>query len=210
MSSGSTPDVRRAVEEPVLVPRPGHAPLNLPAPLDVLDQVGGLFPAGAHERLDRIIGFDQPGLPPSTTISAPGHRLDNAEFFIGEFAPLGNTITTAKLLLLDGPELNRALGDIVGRDIDTYGPGDNLMVDVLDSNPADGLTPPPWLLSIDADHAWRANGVPVSPEPPGSGERRQRHHAGLRLVRAPPLLPGTVRRLGERRQPRRRRLPRSR
>ncbi|MFN2502717.1 MAG: hypothetical protein ABR540_00490 [Acidimicrobiales bacterium] len=140
---------------------PVHPPLNLPAPLDGLDQVGGLFGAGEHGRLDAIIGFDQPGLTSQHHDVGSRRLLDQAEFLINEFAPLENTIVTAKLLLLDGPELNRALGDILGRTVNTYGPGQNLMVDSFDSNPSDAVVPPPWLRSIDSDHAWRFNGAPV-------------------------------------------------
>ena len=142
---------------------PIHPPLNLPAPLDVIDQVGGLFGPGEHERLDAIIGFDEPGLTAQHHDLSTRRLLDDAEFSIDEFDPLRNTITTAKLLLLDGPELNHVLSDLTGRDIDTYAPGQNLMVDALDSAPGDGVTPPPWLLSIDSDHAWRADGAPRFP-----------------------------------------------
>jgi len=142
---------------------PVHPPLNLPAPLDVLDQVGGLFGPGQHERLDTIIGFDNPGLTAQHHDLGSRRLLDQAELLVNEFAPLENTVVTAKLLLLDGPELNRALGDILGRTIGTYGPGQNLMVDALDSDPGDGLTPPPWLFSIDSDHAWRFDGAPRFP-----------------------------------------------
>lgn len=161
---GVSPDTfAELMKNPASFLDPVHPPLGLPAPLDVLDQEGALFPAGAHERLDAIMGFSEQGL-------ADGHhhldtrRLDDdvvAE--VSEFVPLENTITTAKLLLLDGPELNDALGDIAGRDIATYGPGENVMVDALDEDLADGTTPPPWLLSIDSDHAWRADGEPRFP-----------------------------------------------
>jgi hypothetical protein len=142
---------------------PVHPPLSLPAPLDVLDNIGGLFPAGTHERLDAIVGFDEPGLTAQHHHLDSRRLLDQAEFVVSEFAPLQNTIVTAKLLLLDGPELNRALGDILGRTVDTYGPGQNLMVDALDSDPSDGVAVPPWLRSIDSDHAWRVDGKPRFP-----------------------------------------------
>lgn len=142
---------------------PIHSPLNLPPPLDVLDQVGGLFGAGEHERLDTFVGFDEPGLTAQHHDLATRRLLDDAELVLEEFDALENTVVTAKLLLLDGPQLNQALSDIMGRDIDTYGPGQNLMVDALDSNPGDAVTPPPWLLSIDSDHAWRFNGAPRFP-----------------------------------------------
>lgn len=151
------------VENPSSYLDPVHPPLSLPPPLDVLDQVGGLFAAGEHERLDGFIGFDEPGLTAQHHDLATRRLLDDAELVLEEFDALENTVTTAKLLLLDGPQLNQALGDILGRDVDTYGPGQNLMVDALDSNPSDGVTPPPWLLSIDSDHAWRADGAPRFP-----------------------------------------------
>ena len=78
-----------------------------------------LFNLGDHERLDRIIGF--PGAGPLGGHHAGSNRLeDNAEFVAANFAPLQNTIVTSKLLLLAGGEVDRALGDILGRQIDTY------------------------------------------------------------------------------------------
>jgi hypothetical protein len=138
---------------------PIHSPLNLPPPLDVLDEVGGLFGAGDHERLDSYIGFDDPGLTAQHHDLETRRLLDDAELVLEDFDALENTVTTAKLLLLDGPELNRALGDILGRDVGTYGPGENLMVDGM-------VAGEPWLQSIDSDHAWRVNGAPRFPDRP--------------------------------------------
>jgi hypothetical protein len=142
---------------------PVHPPLNLPAPLDVLDDVGGLFAAGEHERLDALIGFDEPGLTDEHHDLATRRLDDDAELLVDELVSVENTITMAKLLLLDGPQLNQALGDILGRNIGTYTAGQNVMVDALDTDPSDGFQPPPWLLSIDSDHAWRVDGAPRFP-----------------------------------------------
>jgi hypothetical protein len=114
----------------------------------------GLFTDGEHERLDEIIGLDPPGL--NDDHHRPDRRLDDdAELLIEEFVPLENTITTAKLLLLDGDQLDAVLSNTLGRSMDTYpsDPTTNVMVDALGS--AD-----PWLFSIDSDHAWRADGLP--------------------------------------------------
>ena len=91
-----------------------------------------LFNLGDHERLDRIIGFEGAGLSGGHHTS--GNRLeDDEEFVAANFAPLQNTIVTSKLLLLAGGEVDRALGDILGRQIDTYSDEviNNVMTDSL-------------------------------------------------------------------------------
>jgi hypothetical protein len=132
-------------------------PVPLPPPLDVFNDVG-LFVDGEHERLDAIIGFDEPGLTDEHHDLGPdsNRRLDDAaQFIVEEFAPLENTITTAKLLLLDGDQLDAVLSNTLGRQMDTYPSGvtTNIMVNALDGGD-------PWLLSIDSDHAWRQDGLP--------------------------------------------------
>ena len=117
-----------------------------------------LFNLGDHERLDRILGFPSAG--PLGGHHAGSNRLeDSAEFRIADFAPLENAIVTSKMLLLAGGEVDRALGDILGRQVDTYSDEvtHNIMVDALGE--ADGAEP--WLRSIDSDHAWRKDGLPV-------------------------------------------------
>ena len=108
-------------------------PVPLPPPLDVFNNVG-LFAAGEHARLDTIIGFDEPGLTDQHHDLAGNRRLDDdAAFVISEFAPLENTITTAKLLLLDGDQLDAVLSAILGRSMNTYPSGDttNVMINAL-------------------------------------------------------------------------------
>lgn len=115
-----------------------------------------LFNFGDHERLDEMLGLPDPG--PLGEHHTSGNRLeDDVEFSLDNFAPMKNTIVTSKLLLLGGDELNRALSDILGRKIESYGTGmrNNFMVDSL------GGLPDPWLRSIDSDHAWRQDGLPV-------------------------------------------------
>jgi hypothetical protein len=118
-----------------------------------------LFAEGEHERLDAIMGLGPdhhvvsdppyPGFPFESTRLA-----DDAEWSPDTFAPLKNTITTAKLLLLSDYQLNQVLTDILGRTIQTYGDGQNIMIDALND-------PEAWLRMIDGDHAWRADGLPV-------------------------------------------------
>ena len=115
-----------------------------------------LFNLGDHERLDRIIGFE--GAGPLGGHHTSGNRLeDDEEFVAANFAPLQNTIVTSKLLLLAGGEVDRALGDILDREVDTYSDEvtHNIMIDSLGENDT------PWLRSIDSDHAWRQDGLPV-------------------------------------------------
>ena len=128
-------------------------PVPLPAPLDIFNTVG-LFADGEHERLDAIIGFDQLGQDDGH--HTPTKRLDDdAELIIAEFEPLENTITTAKLLLLDGDQLDQVLTNNLGRAMNTYPSGarTNIMIDSLGGGD-------PWLFAIDSDHAWRQDGLP--------------------------------------------------
>lgn len=125
---------------------------NLPAPLGTVTV--SLFPAGEHDRLDGILGLgpdhhdDEIGLPADC-----GRLLDSAQFTSDTFKALGNTVTLSRLVLLDGPELNQLLTDILGRTISTYGTHQNIMIE--------GLQGDSWLRSIDGDHAWREDGDPV-------------------------------------------------
>jgi hypothetical protein len=113
-----------------------------------------LFETGEHSRLDDILHLPEPhhveelGLPAEC-----GRFFDDTAFQIALFSAMQNTVTTSKLLLLDGPALNQLLTDLRGRDIATYGPNDNIMVK--------GLGSPTWLRLIDGDHAWRQDGQPV-------------------------------------------------
>lgn len=127
-------------------------PFTLPDPLGSVTIP--LFPTGSHARMDQILGLPaghhelDPGLPEGC-----GRIADGVEFVPDQFAPLKNTITMSKLLLLDGAQVNQVLGDILDRTISTYAPGQDIMVTALD-----GET---WLRLIDGDHAWRQDGAPV-------------------------------------------------
>jgi hypothetical protein len=118
------------------------------------EQTINLFRPGDHLRLDQLLGIPHdhhvpaPGLPASC-----GRLFDDTELRFASVAALRNTVTMAKLLLLDGPELNRALSDILGRSVTQYQPGHNIMVHAR--NPEEN-----WLRSIDGDHAWRRDGLP--------------------------------------------------
>jgi hypothetical protein len=167
------------------------------------------FRESDHERLDAIMGLP-PGHHVPSDFPFPGAstRLSDAAVVDPEiFAPLRNTVTLGKLLLLDGSELNRLLGDLLtdrgviasASSVQTYQDGvvvpANIIVDSLplsacppaaapDGAPAAGsyqvflplvshraytagasqqalIDCGPWLRSIDSDHAWRADGLPV-------------------------------------------------
>ncbi|HEY0989999.1 MAG TPA: hypothetical protein VGD80_23175 [Kofleriaceae bacterium] len=125
---------------------------DFPAPLGT--QTVNLFASGSHDRLDRLIGLGsdhhviEEGIPPEC-----GRLQDAAELDFDAVAATANTVTMSKLLLLDGSQLNQLLGDILHRQITTYDPGQNVMIE--------GLAPDdPWLRSIDSDHAWRQDGLP--------------------------------------------------
>jgi hypothetical protein len=133
------------------------APFTFPPPIGNVTIT--LFKPGDRARLDALMGFDlsdhevEVGLPPGC-----GRLVDDAEFDPDFFAPIKNTITMAKLLLLDGPELNHVLSDILCHPVTFYQAGQNVMIDSLPD--ADHPSPQPWLRLIDGDHAWRQDGLP--------------------------------------------------
>jgi hypothetical protein len=92
-----------------------------------------------------------------------GGLSDDACFDDGVFAPLANTITLAKLLLLDAATLDRVLGDIlvaeqVWLDPTTVRTYQTLEGDLAPANVmVEALTGRPWLRSITSDHSWRAD-----------------------------------------------------
>lgn len=135
-----------------------------------------LFTLDQHRQLDEIMGLPvdhhvggAPGLPEHCTPLKPSIKVDPEKF-----APLKNSITLAKLLLLDGDELNRALGEVLTaqgwitspRLVKTYdGAVRNVMLDPLPNPPLDPQTDLDsplayWLDLIDGDHAWRQDGLP--------------------------------------------------
>lgn len=120
-----------------------------------------LFRTGDHHRLDDLLGLTAAHhVPPEEANPLPADCMrltDSASFQSGLFRAMRNTVTTAKLLLLDGNELNRVLSTLRGgRAIDTYQVEQNVMVQQF-PNLASGVS---WLRSIDGDHAWRQDGHP--------------------------------------------------
>lgn len=157
------------------------ASITLPSPIGTITP-GGVFSPADHARLDELMGMESdhheaaPGLP--VDCSPLG---DDAKFDPEEFAALKNTVTTAKLLLLNGNELNRSLGDLLTKEgviksasaVASYedSPGGapaNVMVDGLD---ASGHAKPtsPWLELADGDHGWRQDGLPRFCDNDGTG-----------------------------------------
>jgi hypothetical protein len=148
------------------------ASLTLPPPIGTITP-GGIFTPADHARIDTLMGLESdhheaaPGLPIDC---AP--LSDDAKFDPEEFAALKNTVTTAKLLLLNGTELNRALGELLAGEavtksasvVSNYndpagGAPADVMVDGLDAS-GHASASVPWLELIDGDHAWREDGLP--------------------------------------------------
>ncbi len=127
-----------------------------------------LFQPGTHEKLDAYLGLGdghhegafQIGNFQSTRLA------DNAEFGAG-FAAYNNVVTTAKLLLLDAAELNRAMGDsLVAQGMLNNASSVTTYPAVASDAPTNVMFHPltgtdPWLQSIDSDHSWRSNPLPV-------------------------------------------------
>ena len=128
-----------------------------------------LFQPDTHERLDEAMRLSddhhpiqQVRIPGLGVVSATG-LADDAVWSATEFEPYLNTVTQAKLLLLNAGGLNDVLKrELVGAGVikptaavSTYADGSvpaNVMVD--------GLGGTTWLRSIDSDHSWRVDGQP--------------------------------------------------
>lgn len=137
--------------------------------------IAELFQPDDHERLDSYLGFEgtdhlEPTDPPHPDFPYQGVKLkDDAEFQDGDVAAFENAKTLGKLLLLDGPTLDQVMSDLMGRPYAFYAgqPNANIMLTPLPGVP--GSSADMWLSSIDADHAWRADGQPVYPAGAPSG-----------------------------------------
>ena len=92
---------------------------------------------------------------------------DDAIFDSAAFSAYSNTVTTAKLLLLDSTELNRALGDsLVAQGMVHNATSVVTYPAVASDAPTNVMFHPlagvdPWLVSIDSDHSWRSNPLPI-------------------------------------------------
>ncbi len=121
-----------------------------------------LFQTGDHAKLDGYLG-----LPPNHHTGDGGGLGDDIVFDPVNFAAFTDTVTMAKLLLLDGPTLDTVLSDRVGHTVHLYGsvPNANIMTTSFPGVPASQLfessKPDEWLRLIDGDHAWRKDGLPI-------------------------------------------------
>ncbi len=167
----------------------GAASITIPPPLGpgpngITITAPDLFTAAQHTTLDGQLGLPDPhhsGVDPDPGFIIPGvplpadckPLLDLAKMDTVNFAPFADTVTMSKLLLLDGPNLDRAFGDALVDQgvisnpllVKTYQPSvtppaipANIMIDALGNGAID--TSATWLKLIDGDHAWRQNGLP--------------------------------------------------
>lgn len=146
---------------------PGMSPITITP--------SGLFAPDEHAQLDTLLGLPpdhhvlQAGMPADC-----GPLKDSAKFDPQRVAALQDTIITSKLVLLDGAELNRALGNILVAQgsiknaslVKTYSSptnSDGLPADVM----IDALAGPTpyWYEMADGDHGWRQDGLPVFYQP---------------------------------------------
>lgn len=111
-----------------------------------------LFDDTDHAKLDGYLG-----LPIPHPTVAGGGLDDTVSYDPARVAVYQNTVTLAKLALLDGTELDRLLTDLVGakKPYTLYARdrGANVMTTVLPG--VNKAQPLQWLLSLDGDHAWR-------------------------------------------------------
>ena len=126
-----------------------------------------LFLPGDHALIDELTslsaGVDEHHVPHDLELPNSGGLSDAACFDDARFPPLRNTITLAKLLLLDSWTLDRVLGDLlvakgVWSDASSIGTYRALEGGASPANVmVEALTGTPWLRSITSDHAWRAD-----------------------------------------------------
>jgi hypothetical protein len=124
-----------------------------------------LFETGDHASIDEFtrLSAGDHHVPLDPDHPNSGGLADEACFDPVAFAPIRNTITLAKLLLLDGATLDRALGDAlvaggVWQDASVIRTYQQLEEDVAPANVMiEALSGSPWLRSITSDHAWRAD-----------------------------------------------------
>lgn len=119
-----------------------------------------LFQPGDRTKLDNYLG-----LPANYPRNSAGGLADGVEFNPNTFAAWTDTVTMAKLLLLDGPTLDTLLSDRVGHPIHFYGgiAGSNIMTTPFPgiAQLTENTKPDEWLRLIDGDHAWRKDGLPI-------------------------------------------------
>ena len=123
-----------------------------------------LFTTAEHRRLDGILGL--PAEPADHHESGSPRDCEplkkDAAFTVDNLAAMKSSIMQANLLLLDGTQLNLALGDVLTQagiiqsrtQVHTYPADGNIMYTPLAPATA------PWLDLIDGDHAWRSDGLP--------------------------------------------------
>jgi hypothetical protein len=140
-----------------------------------IDASADLFPADAREKLDELMGLDDPletdnsvELPDGTVVQATKLK-DDAEWSLDDFDVAFNAVQLSKMVLLDGDALNDVIKDQLQGStvvkptatIATYDDGPvgsapaNVMIDPLSGTD-------PWLVSIDADHGWRQDAQPIN------------------------------------------------
>jgi len=146
-----------------------------------------LFDEGDREYLDNVMHLVDPlvddneiELPDGTVVDA-SRLADTSQWNLENFEPAYDAVQMAKLLLLDANGLNQVIDDHRSAslldDVPTALYADrtdrpaNIMVDGLDGVP--------WLRSIDSDHSWRADRLPVFDSPdPGHAAESEAHFAG--------------------------------
>lgn len=140
------------------------------------EQSVDLFASGEHSRIDNLLNLpadhhtgDYITLPDGSQVQTSA-LADGVSFKV--MHAFDDASTMSKLLLLDGPRLNRVAGDLLvaSGDIrsadavrtytDQRSRPANVMVDALDNPRSALVNDTPWLKSIDTDHGWRADGLP--------------------------------------------------
>ena len=138
-----------------------------PLHLDLFDEGDREYLDGVMHLVDPLVGT-QVEMPDGTLV--PSSRLkDSAQWDLESFEPAYDAVQMAKMLLLDANGLNQVISDHRSPNLlpgvptaiylDPTGRPANVMVDGLDGSP--------WLRSIDSDHSWRADRLPVftTPDP---------------------------------------------
>jgi len=133
----------------------GLTDLNIPT--QTLDVLG----PSVRAVLDRYLGL--PAHAPFTPLGT------SERFSATGFRAYRNAVSLSKMLLLDGAGMDQLISDLVGAEYSLYNsgynygdPASNVMTTTMPD--ADGPWDQ-WLKSIDGDHAWRQDGLPVFTDP---------------------------------------------
>jgi hypothetical protein len=127
-----------------------------------------LFTPGEHQRLDEALHLPADHHVDATAVLPGGQVIQSTalrdDVTFQDLEVFDNAVMTAKLLLLDGAQLNKVGGNVLADagviksagTVSTYADHADRPANIL----VDALGGGTWLSLIDGDHGWRDNGAP--------------------------------------------------